>query len=129
MCNWPTLIFLTVIPPVIDKGITKPPIVEFPPYVSSGSRSFKIGSNDSLLVGQTFFISCSLAERGNPPARVRWFKDGVEQTMFENLTTIRIETGPSNDSSMVEGAGEYECRADNPAGMDDATSNMRAGIG
>lgn len=106
-----------------------PPPVDFPPYVGPGSRSFRIGGNAYLIEGQSFTISCPLADTGNPPAGLKWFKDGVELTMEVNRTTITIPTGPSNDSSMVEGAGAYTCTAENVAGTDSAVSNMRAGIG
>ena len=118
----PTLTFPAVVPPLIDKGIPKPPFVDFPPYVGPESRSFKIGSNDFLLEGQSFTISCPIIA-GDPAPSVMWSKDGVDLPQYVNRSSITVVT------SNMTGAGEYTCTATNPAGTDSATSTMRAGIG
>ena len=124
----PNLTFPAVVPPLIYKGIPKPPFVDFPPYIGPESCSFKIGSNDFLLEGQSFTISCSIIG-GDPAPYVMWSKNGVNLPQYVNRSTITVPTGPSSDSSMAEGAGAYTCTATNPAGTDMATSRMRAGIG
>ena len=104
-------------PPLIDKGIPRPPFGDFPPYVGPGSRSFIIGSNDYLIEGQPFTISCTVLE-GDPTPTVQWFKDGVELTSNANLPSITVNE-----------TGEYMCTARNDVGTDSAVSRMRPGIG
>ena len=106
-----------MIPPVIDKGVFRPPPGTFPLYIGPGGRAFKIGSNDYLLEGQNFTISCSIIA-GDPFPSVMWFRDGSELTQFANMSSITTDA-----------PGEYNCTADNGAGTDSAKSRMRAGIG
>lgn len=104
-------------PPLIDKGIPRPPFGNFPPYIGPGTRSFIIGSNDYLIQGESFTISCTVLE-GNPPPTVRWFKGGVELSGSVNKSSITVNE-----------TGEYNCTATNEAGTDSAVSRMRPGIG
>ena len=117
-------LYFAVLPPIIDKGDPKAPITEFPPYYSEGSRTFKVGGNDFVLVGNQFTVTCNILQ-GTPPPTIMWLKDGVAIPNFNSSAY----TVPVNKSTPGEAAGRYTCTATNEAGMDMAESLMRLGQG
>ena len=110
-------------PPKIDKGRPRSVITDFPPYLSEGSRTFKIGGNDFLITGNQFTISCNILE-GDPSPTITWTRDGV--TLPDNSTSITITVNKTDPDAA---AGRYMCMAENPAGRDSAISVMRLGQG
>ena len=117
-------LYFAVLHPIIDKGEPKPPFTKFPPYYSEGSRTFKVGGNDFVLVGNSFTVTCNILQ-GTPTPTIVWLKDGTQIPNY-NLPSLTVFVSKSDPQDV---AGRYCCTATSEAGFDKAESLMRLGQG
>ena len=71
--------------------------------VQIGTPAYVIGGNDIT-------IKCNIAS-GTRPITISWFRNGLEDTSFGNVSTITV--------SNVNDGDIYSCRADNRFGFDE----------
>ena len=74
--------------------------------VQTGTTAYVIDGNDVT-------IECNIVS-GTHPITISWFRNGVEDTSFGNVSTITISN--VNDGDM------YMCRAQNRVGFDEETT-------
>ena len=71
-----------------------------------------------VLGGNDVTIVCNIAS-GTPPITISWFRNGVEDTSFGDVSTITItDVDPGDDRDM------YTCRAENDIGFDEETTTI-----
>jgi len=79
--------------------------------VQIGTPVYVVGGNDVTIV-------CNIAS-GTPPITISWFRNGVEDASFGNVSTITIpDVGHDEDGDM------YMCRAVNDIGFDEETTTI-----
>jgi len=77
--------------------------------VQIGTPGYVIGGNDVTIV-------CNIVS-GTHPITIIWFRNGVEDTSFGNVSMITVSNvGVSGDRDM------YMCRAENSIGFDEETT-------
>jgi len=76
----------------------------------------QIGTPAYVLFGDDVTIVCNIAS-GTRPITIMWFRNGVEDTSFGNVSMITVSNvGVGDDRDM------YTCRAENSIGFDEETS-------
>jgi len=79
--------------------------------VQIGTPVYVLGGNDVTIV-------CNIAS-ATPPIIVSWFRNGVEDTSFGNVSTITIINVGSDENGDM-----YTCRAENEIGFDEETTTI-----
>jgi len=100
--------------PVIDAG----PLTPQPRYIRPRNISVKIGSPAYTVDGISLAINCSTV-CGALPITIRWFHNGVLDSLWMNASSIEIQKVGLNMSS-----DNYTCRAENDLGYDEHTTTI-----
>ncbi|XP_065885723.1 hemicentin-1-like isoform X3 [Dysidea avara] len=96
-------------PPDIDNG----PFVPRPDPITPGDKMVQIGTTAYVIDGNDVIIKCNIAS-GTRSITISWFRNGVEDTSFGNVSTITI--------SNVNDGDIYMCKAENRIGFDEETT-------
>ena len=107
-------LWLLVVPPDINEGPFEPQ----PDPITPGDKTVQIGTPVYVLGRNDVSIVCDIAS-GAPPITIRWFINGMEDTSFENLSTITITDVCADDDRDM-----YMCRAENDNGFDEETTTI-----
>jgi len=98
--------------PDIDEGSFEPP----PDPIIPGDKTVQIGTPGYVLFGNDVTIECTIVS-GTRPITIMWFRNGVKDTSFGNVSMITVSNVGVGDDRDV-----HTCRAENSIGFDEETT-------
>jgi len=88
-----------------------------PDPLTPGDKMVQIGTPGYVIRGDDVTIVCNIAS-GTRPIIISWFRNGVEDTSFGNVSRITL----SNVNFDDDDGDMYTCRAENNIGFDEETT-------